>query len=493
MLFTSGRQVRESASLLAALNRVQAVIEFDLDGNVLKANENFLGVLGYGLADIVGRHHRMFMDPVEAEKPEYRQFWDSLRKGEFRAGQFRRLGKGGREIWIEASYNPVFDSHGKPCKIVKFATDITARKVEDAERAGLVAAIGKSQAVISFNLDGTVIDANDNMLTTVGYTIEEIRGRHHSMFVDPAERNSPEYRTFWDALRRGEFQSAQYRRLGKGGREIWIQATYNPIFDPSGRPYKVVKFATDITPQVELLGNLKGLIDRNFAEIDQAVSRTTAETATVSRSASTSAGNVQSVAAATEELANSITEISASMMASKDASDEAFEKVTSATTLTGRLSDATVSMAGILGLIQDIAAQINLLALNATIESARAGEAGRGFAVVAQEVKNLANQAAKATEQIGAEIKGVQAISGDVVNVLGSIQGSVGLMRNQFVATSGAVEEQSATTRELSQNMQRMANSVGDISESVSSIAAAASQVSSAVAQTRRSAQVLVR
>ncbi|QIO88481.1 chemotaxis protein [Stenotrophomonas rhizophila] len=250
----AGAAARHQAALeaqVAALHRVQAVIEFDLDGTILEANDNFLQTLGYALAEIQGRHHAMFVDPVQAQSEEYRAFWAKLGRGEFDAGQYRRVGKGGREIWIQASYNPVFDSDGRPYKVVKFATDITAQKFQAADFAGQLAAISKSQAVIEFGMDGRILAANDNFLAVMGYRLEEVRGQHHSMFAEPAYRQSAEYQRFWEKLGRGEFDAGQYKRLGRDGREVWIQASYNPIFDMNGRPFKVVKYATDVTAQVQ--------------------------------------------------------------------------------------------------------------------------------------------------------------------------------------------------------------------------------------------------
>lgn len=484
---------RDSDAKLKALDRVQAIIEFDLSGKVLTANENFLNLLGYRLEEIAGRHHRLFVDDETAGSPEYQRFWSELAAGQPQTGRFRRIGKSGREVWIEASYNPVFDRSGRVVRYVKFATDITARLREEAERAGIIAAISRSQAMISFEPDGTILDANDNFLAAVGYSIEEIRGRHHAMFVDKEEAEGQAYREFWQSLRTGQYHSAQFRRLGKNGREIWIQASYNPIFDAAGRVYKVVKFATDVTERVGLLRNLQKIIDINFCEIDLAVDRTSSEAQRAAHSADTTERDVQTMAAASEELANSVAEIASSMAYSRGATDSAFERVNEAAELTTSLSAATQSMTGILGLIQTIAGQINLLALNATIESARAGEAGRGFAVVAQEVKNLANQAAHATDQINGEINGIQNISGNVVTALGSIRQSVETMRNQVLATVSAVEEQSAVTRDMSVNMQSAAKAVTDIVGNISSIATAVTQVSGAVTHTRDAAIVLAR
>jgi len=237
----------EAEAMLQAVNKSQAVIEFKLDGTVLHANENFLQTLGYKLDDIKGRHHSMFVEPVYAASSEYRAFWDRLNRGEFDAGEYKRIGKDGKEVWIQASYNPVLDAQGKPFKVVKYATDVTQAKLRAADFEGQLNAVSKAQAVIEFSLDGKILHANDNFLNTLGYSLSEIKGQHHSMFVDPDFRNSVDYRLFWEKLGRGEYDSGQYRRVGRGGKEIWIQASYNPILDMSGKPFKVVKYATDIT------------------------------------------------------------------------------------------------------------------------------------------------------------------------------------------------------------------------------------------------------
>ncbi len=237
----------EMQGQLAAINRVQAIIEFALDGTILAANDNFLRTLGYTLDEIKGQHHSLFVEPAQRDSFEYRQFWAKLGRGEFDAGQYKRIAKGGKEIWIQASYNPIFDADGKPFKVVKFATDITAAKLQAADFSGQLQAIGKAQAVIEFSLDGRILTANENFLATVGYSLAEIQGQHHSMFVEPALRTSAEYRLFWEKLGRGEYDAGQYKRVGKAGREVWIEASYNPIFDMSGKPFKVVKYATDIT------------------------------------------------------------------------------------------------------------------------------------------------------------------------------------------------------------------------------------------------------
>jgi methyl-accepting chemotaxis protein len=234
-----------------ALDRVQALIEFDLEGIVVAANENFLKIFGYELEEVVGKHHRMFCEPDYADSDEYAEFWKKLGAGEFNCAEFKRFGKGGKEIWLQASYNPVFDENGLPIRIVKFATDVTAAKLQIAEYEGMIRAIERAQAVIEFDLDGTIITANDNFLRIFGYTLDEIRGRHHRMFCDPGYAESPEYARFWQRLGRGEYESDEFRRIDKNGAEVWLQASYNPILDMEGRPMKVVKFASDITIEVQ--------------------------------------------------------------------------------------------------------------------------------------------------------------------------------------------------------------------------------------------------
>jgi methyl-accepting chemotaxis protein len=232
---------------VAAINRAQAVVEFDLQGKLLDANKNFQELMGYSLAEIRGQHHSMFCETEYAQSPEYTQLWTRLRAGEIDGGEYKRLGKNGKEVWIQASYNPILDLDGKPFKIVKFAYDITGAKLRAAEAEGKVAAISRSQAVVEFDLRGHILDANERFLQLVGYTLEELRGRHHRLFCEPEYAATEDYQRFWQKLGRGEFDSGVYKRVNKKGEELWLQATYNPIFDFEGRPLKIVKFAADIT------------------------------------------------------------------------------------------------------------------------------------------------------------------------------------------------------------------------------------------------------
>ncbi|WP_025033279.1 methyl-accepting chemotaxis protein [Bradyrhizobium sp. DOA9] len=416
------------ASKIAAIGRAQAVIEFKLDGTIVSANENFCKALGYSLDEIKGKHHSLFVAEADRNSAAYREFWAALNRGDYQAGEFKRIGKGGREVWILASYNPLLDESGKPYGVVKFATDVTAEKLKNADLAGQIAAIDKAQAVIEFNMDGTIITANANFLGALGYSLAEIKGKHHSMFVEPSERDGAGYREFWAALNHGQYQAAEYKRIGKGGKEVYIQASYNPIFDLNGKPFKVVKYATDVTRQVLVrMGNERVR------------------------------GMMESVAAGSEELNASVREISEAMTKSRETAMGAVEQVGAADAQAQRLTEAAQAMSGIVEMINNITGQINLLALNATIESARAGEAGRGFAVVASEVKSLANQAKQATDKIGQEIGSLNSISGDVVSALSSIKQAINNVSEYVTSTAAAIEEQSTVTNEMSTSMQRAA------------------------------------
>jgi methyl-accepting chemotaxis protein len=242
---------RDLLATYQALDRVQAIIEFDLDGTVVSANENFLQIFGYEADEVVGKHHRMFCEPDYAASEAYRELWNKLGRGEFYAAEFKRLGKGGKEIWLSASYNPVFDQEGTPVRVIKFATDVTASKLQIAEFEGKVRAIERALAVVEFDLDGTVIRANENFRKIFGYRQDDVVGRHHRMFCEPGYAESPDYARFWQRLGRGEYDAGEFKRINKDGEEVWLQASYNPIFDMDGRPLKVVKFASDITAEVQ--------------------------------------------------------------------------------------------------------------------------------------------------------------------------------------------------------------------------------------------------
>ena len=514
---------REMAGRLAALDRVQSTIEFALDGTVLTANANFLGLLGYTLDEIRGRHHRMFCDPSEVSRPEYAAFWRRLGQGEYDAGIYRRIGKNQKEVWIQASYNPILDATGKPYKVVKFATDITDQRNRSVEFEGKMAAIGKAQGVIEFNLDGTVITANETFLEILGYRLEDVRGRHHRIFCDPAYVNSPDYEAFWAKLRRGEYDAGVYQRFGKDQKEAWIQASYNPILDAAGKPYKVVKFATDVTAQrraqdqlAHLMGEVqsvmggvasgdlthlvsgqyqgdlektKASVNAAVAKLRELVTQINEATGTIASGASDiSEGNTslnkrtQEQSSALEETASSLEEMTATVKqnagnatqanqlaaGARDSAEKGGQVVGDAVKAMQAITESSKKVADIIGVIEQIAFQTNMLALNAAVEAARAGDQGRGFAVVAAEVRNLAQRSAGAAK----EIKGLIQDSAEKVD-----QGA------RLVNRSGE------TLQDIVAGVKKVSDIIAEINAASVEQASGIEQINSAVAQMDKSTQ----
>ena len=636
------KDITELNALYEAIGKVQAIIEFNLDGTIITANDNFLQTLGYTLAEIQGQHHRMFAESSYAASPEYAAFWAKLNRGEFDAGQYKRVGKGGKEVWIQASYNPVFDANGTLYKVVKFATDISVFIQQAAEYEARNAAVGNGNAVIDFTPDGVILDANENFLKTLGYTLDEIKGKHHSMFAEPAFAASSEYIAFWDKLKRGEFDAGHYKRIGKGGKEVWIQASYNPIVDDKGKTYKVVKFATDITEakkveiraarvsnmmenapvnvlfadldlrikyanpasiktlktieqhlpckvedlvgqnidifhknpshQRNLLKDPKNLPHRaninvgpevldllvsaifddsgnylgpmvtweviterlateakmqaaNEKEMETgaklkagvsevadisttlasaaeeltsvsstmgaAAEETSSQATVVSAAAEEVSKNVQSVATGSEELSASFKEIAKTTTDAAKVASEAVSVAEETNVTVGKLGESSAEIGSIIKVITSIAQQTNLLALNATIEAARAGEAGKGFAVVANEVKELAKETTKATENIGKMIETIQGDTKGAVDAIGHIGGIIKQVNDFMNTIASAVEEQLATTNEMTRNVTQASQGTDEIASNILNVAEAAKGTAEGAVQTQTSAAEL--
>jgi methyl-accepting chemotaxis protein len=501
----------DAKAILSAIHKSHAIIEFEPDGKILAANKNFCDVIGYDLGEIVGRHHSMFVEPSYAQSQEYKEFWARLGRGEFHAHEFKRFGKGGKEIWIEASYNPIVNAQGKVQKVIKIATDITAKKLEAVVNASKLAAISRSRAVIEFTVDGIVLSANDNFLQLLGYRLDEIVGHHHSMFVEAAYAQSADYREFWAKLGRGEFVAQDFKRIGKGGKELWIQANYNPIFDLNGKVMRVVKFASDVTERVQavnVIGDalehlakgelylkietpLAPAVEKLRTDFNQAASSLkkamwdlggTAmgiqkSTSEIKASADELSKRTEQQAASLEETAAALDQITATVRTTaagakqacevvggtKIGAEHSGEVVRKAVEAMTNIEKSSGQIGQIIGVIDEIAFQTNLLALNAGVEAARAGDAGRGFAVVASEVRALAQRSAEAAKEIKSLIlasrgqveEGVDLV-GQTGKALARIVEQVSEINNIVVNIAGSAQEQSTALAQVNAAINQM-------------------------------------
>lgn len=404
----------------AAVSGAFACISFLPDGTIIEANDNFLKVMGYTADEVRGRHHRLFVDPEEAESEEYREFWAELAAGKAQSRRFRRLSKQHRNVFIQASYMPVKGATGAVKKIIKYASDITDAVNKESANQSKLNALTQSQAVIEFTTEGHIVDANDNFLRAMGYQRDELRGKHHRIFMPDDEAETQDYKYFWERLAAGESETGEVQRVAKNGASVWLQASYNPLRDAMGRVTGVVKFATDITSMIQI---------RNHSD-------------TVGKSVAESAAQM---GATISEISENLNRTAAQASSAETLSRQTSEAV-------GRLSEGSQVIQDVVGVIRDLSEQTKLLALNASIESARAGEAGRGFAVVAGEVKELARQTREATSNIA---QSVEEIRGTITEVVGSaeqISGSISEVNSNMANIAAAVKEQSVTMQDLNRN-----------------------------------------
>ncbi len=507
---------------VAAINKTQAVIEFELDGTIITANDNFLDAMGYSLDEIQGKHHSIFVTTEFRQSAEYRTFWEQLNRGKHQAGEFNRIGKGGREVRLLASYTPILID-GQPVKVVKFATDITEQTLRNADFEGQIAAINRTQAVIEFNMDGTIITANDSFLSAIGYTLGECEGKHHSMFVDPEYARSAEYHEFWERLNRGEHQAGEFQRIGKGGQAVWLQASSTPILI-DGQPVKVVKYATDVSDQKravaqiaetaaavaegdltqqelkessddmgqiatalnKMVGSLKELLRQN-QELTSQLSTATQEINTSSQqqlaSLNESVTSLNQISSTAEEFKTTIQEFADRARSVQEASGETAKQASEGRTLAQQsaqqaeavrddaraagetvlqFADQMQRITDITDTVNEIAEQTKLLALNASIEAARAGEEGKGFAVVATQVRELANQS--------------KAAAGNISTLIGDTQRSLQSVVDRIEQGSRQSDETATMVKTMADQFDEMVAAFAQTADAMTQIAGGAQQ-----------------
>ena len=532
---------REAEGFRSTIERSQAVVEFDCQGNVLHANDNFLACMGYALAEIRGRHHAMFMPAGQSSTPEYRAFWEALRDGGFHAGEFCRVGSDGKPVWLQATYNAIRGHDGKVSKIIKFAVDRTAAKQAELDIEGKMAALDRSQAIIEFTPDGRILSANSNFLATLGYRIEEILGQRHAIFMPEGEADQDSYRSFWSDLRAGQVRQAEFRRIGKDGREVWILASYNPIIAADGTVSKVVKFATDITRRKQgmraigqaldrlasgdltarITETLDGELETIRSDLNNALAKLATMLSETSRNAHTVHAQTGQINGAANELltrtrrqtaaiekaavalgdmataskatAAGTAEASQLAASAKVSADKTSAVVMDAVGAMTRIADSSAQISRIIGVIDEIAFQTNLLALNAGVEAARAGDAGRGFAVVASEVRALAQRSSVAAKEIAAligqssdQVKTGEALVNEAGASIAQILGSISEIHARMTTVNDAATQQTG-------RMQQITVSMNEIDASTKSNGAMAQETADTTSAMTGTAEELIR
>jgi methyl-accepting chemotaxis protein len=524
MPFGFGRRHNDDAALVAALDKSLGVIEFDAKGVVLKANACFCRILGYAPEEIVGRHHSIFVDPDHARSAEYQEFWAKLRRGEFDTREGKRVRKGGGEAWIRTSYNPVFDAKGGVRGILCVVSDITIEKLKIVESEAKLEAVDHAMAVIELSPKGEILFANENFLATMGYTLDEIRGKHHRMFVDPTFANSPEYQAFWSKLQSGGAVVDLFRRVAKGGRLVLLQASYSPVLDLKGQVAKVVKFAFDVSDLIDLGAALSRLAqsdvergiggefkpmfaairtDFNLAQeklkatmlsIASSAEAVTAGAKEIAAASENLSGRTEQQAASLEETAAALTTVTDAVKSTAAGSQEASRLVTAARAnaveggevvreaneAMDRIEKSSLEIGQIIGVIDEIAFQTNLLALNAGVEAARAGEAGRGFAVVASEVRGLAQRSADAAKQIKTLISASSEQVADGVRLVGKTGSALGAIIEQIEAVKTQIAHISQGAQDQATALSEVNSAVNQMDQGTQQNAAMAEEASAA-------------
>ena len=482
------------AGQIAAISKSQAVIEFQMDGTVIQANENFLSVMGYTLNEVKGKPHSLFVDEVYKRSPEYKEFWAKLNRGEYQSDEFKRIGKGGKEVWIQASYNPIMDLNGKPFKVVKYAIDVTEQKLTNADYAGQIAAISKSQAVIEFQMDGTIIQANENFLSVMGYTLSEVKGKPHSLFVDEVYKRSPEYKEFWAKLNRGEYQSDEFKRIGKGGKEVWIQASYNPIMDLNGKPFKVVKYATDVTQQVKTKQEVAQMAEREKVAAEELKGKVDNILSVVAAAAqgdltqSISIRGEDAIGRMGEALSRFFTDLRASVSAISQNSQSlasASEELSSNSQQMSANAEETSAQAGVVSSASEqVSRNLQTVATGTEEMSASIKEIAKN-ATEAAKVANSAVEVASKTNQTVSKLGESSAEIGQVVKVIRSIAQQTNLLAlnatieaarageagKGFAVVANEVKELAKETATATEDISRKIETIqGDTKEAVDAI-----------------------
>ena len=493
---------KEEKAQLNAIDEHFAVISFSPEGIILEANQNFLNALGYTENEVLGKHHKIFCDSKLVNSKEYSDFWNELKKGTVQTSEFKRIKKDGHSIFIQASYTPIKDNSGKVYKIIKFAQDVTAKKLEDLYFKGQIQAIGKSQAIIEFDMNGIILNANENFLKAIDYSLDEIKGKHHSMFCEESYKNSNEYKDFWEKLNNAEFQSGEFLRIGKDGKKVYIQATYNPIIDIDNKPFKVVKYATEITARKNTMFS----IQKNIEKLNKSLNHLSGASNSMSIDAENSMKGSQEVSVSIEQMDQAVNDLSEKIeimlssitsIANAAANGEkialgAKEQSKSTSSDIIKLNQESSKIGETINLITQIAFQTNILSLNAAVEAATAGEAGRGFAVVAAEVRNLATRSNEAAKEITSAIESIQTLVKNSLKSINSVDSTIEEISLMSSNISKSILEQKTISNQLASTALQTSKGLNEISNSMINVSQSAQNTRDEAIETKNASEELI-